>query len=79
MRVRNSSIVVALVAVVAAACASKTADDPKIAGDPNSTHVENISRVALDAARVELEARVASERIVGGAHMVVPTRLSCRC
>ncbi len=65
MRIRNSGIVVALAAVITAACASKTADDP------NSTHVENISRAALDAARVELEARIASERIVGGAHMVV--------
>jgi CubicO group peptidase (beta-lactamase class C family) len=65
VRIRIICIVAALGAVVMAACASKTADDP------SSIRVENISRDALDAARVELEERIASKSIAGGAHMVV--------
>lgn len=65
MHIRNTGIVAALGAAVIAACAPKTADDP------GSLHVENVSQDALDAARLELEKRIASGSIAGGAHMVV--------
>ena len=65
MHIRNAGIVAALGAAVIAACAPKTADDP------SSLQIENVSQDALDAARLELEKRIASKSIAGGAHMVV--------
>ena len=65
MQIRNAGIVAALGAAVIAACAPKTADDP------SSLQIENVSQDALDAARLELEKRIASKSIAGGAHMVV--------
>ncbi len=65
MRIRNTGIAAVLGALVIAACSLRTADDP------SSLQLETVSRDALDAARLELDKRIASESIAGGAHMVV--------
>jgi len=65
VHIRNTGILAALGAAVIVACAPKTADDP------SSLQVEYVSQDALDAARLELEKRIANQSIAGGAHMVV--------
>jgi hypothetical protein len=37
---------------------------------PDGTQIEGVSRKALDEARAELEERIASKSIAGGAHIV---------
>ncbi len=70
MRIRNTGIVAVLGATVMTACCLGTAHDSSSI-QVEEPRVENISRDALDAARLELEKRIASKSIAGGAHMVV--------
>jgi CubicO group peptidase (beta-lactamase class C family) len=63
VRVRMTGVIAILsTAIMAASSPLASADEPSI---------ENVSRVALDDASVELDKQVASQRIAGGAHMVV--------
>jgi len=70
VRIRNTGIVAVLGAVVMTACSLGAARDSSSI-QVEEAQVQNISRDALDAARVELEKRIASKSIAGGAHMVV--------
>jgi CubicO group peptidase (beta-lactamase class C family) len=78
VRIRDVAVLAVLAGIVAA-CASTTSDGSRgsessgarSAAATDATQIEGVSREALDKARVELEARIASGSIAGGAHMVV--------
>jgi hypothetical protein len=79
VRIRDFGVVVVLAVAFMAACASNTTDGSgsfesnrgEEGAVTDETQVEGVSREALDEARAELEARIASGSIAGGAHMVV--------
>jgi len=76
---RKVGVFAVLAVALMAACVSKTIDDSanfesnEESGGAvtDETQIEGVSRKALDEARVELERRIASGSIAGGAHMVV--------
>jgi CubicO group peptidase (beta-lactamase class C family) len=79
VRIREIGMVAVLAVAVMAACDSRTNDDPgsfdtdvgREGAVADGAPVEGVSQKALDEASAELEKRIASKSIAGGAYMVV--------